>query len=1746
VAMPDGDGGVPDPPAVAAGYTGGQPLVAERTELIWESPRTRVLRVWPVAPLPERAPRARSEPAAVICKQALGPGAVARARAETEILARLAGVPGVPRLATVVQPAAVVVTDDGGESLADALRAGRIDPAAAPELALRLASTVAEMHGRGVVHRDINPANILFNGPRQPPVLIDFDLATTVAEDRPGFTHHRDIIGTLAYVPPEQTGRTGLPLDHRADLYALGAVLYELISGQPPFGAGAGDELRLVRDILVRVPRPLADLGSPVPPMLSEIVARLLEKEPGRRYQSADGLARDLALVVRRHAIRFALGRWDFPPRLTAPSRLVGRDSEVAALRAAFDAALGTGPRGVLIGGEPGVGKSTLTDRLRSVVAGSSGWFVTGKSDQQRPEAAAGAAVQALGALGRLLLAEPEVALADQRARLLTALGPNRSLIAAVLPEFGSLLSTGPAAAGDRPAPADGDPAEAAARLRQAGLDLLRTVVSPDRPLVMVIDDVQWADPVTLGLLDAVLTAPDLSGLLLVSTYRPAEVDAAHPLAGLIERWHRLGAIRPLELRNLPPGDLATLLTEVLRLGAGPAADLAEILRQSTGGNPYDTLELVNALRRNGVLTLGRAGWQWDPAAIRQQAAQADVGELLTERIGRLPPETADLLRLLACLGVEVGVEVLALAAEAPVEAAVRCLEPALADGLLVMDRTGGRRDRPAGTVLFAHDRVQEAAYAALSPAAASAMHRRLGRRLAASADTTTRAAEQHLRSTEPIASVTERQQVAKLYRAAADSAALISNHAAAERFLSAAAAIWATLDPGTGGADPLEVDIARHAALYGMGRLAEADAVFAAIETRCPQPLDLARAARLQLAVLSQSNRHHEAVELGRRVVAELGHPLPAGEAGRLLPERLDELVRWAARLDLAADLGRAEVTDTRLIAVGRLYDRLLPSAFFTGDRALLAWVVLASQRMWAEHGPSAALAANLSCTGLVTVGVRQDYKVGYAVGRHVLAVSESHGWEPETSVLRHRHALHVLPWAEPLPQAADQARLAREGLVRGGDLQMANHTCLTVLAAELSSGRSLEIFAAEVDAALALAERTGHAHTTQVVHAYRQLGRSLVGATSTLGGFADESFPIEPYEAGLDHNPMAAGIYQTCRALAAAVFGDLPALDRHSELAMSLRALVPGYTVAVIQVLRALALAGRAREAGAAATAECLGELDGYLAWLTARAVDAPVNFSHLRWLVEAERAWLTGDFRAAMTAFDRAGVALGDRDAGWQAALIAERAAAFYRAHDLAGAAAHALAEAYQKYAAWGAAAKVAELAYQHPELAGRPAAAALEGGGSSPAGVPPIQPIGAESGGAPAAGPRPTGAPPAAAQPTGSRHVGSLHAGSPRGGTLHAGTLHVGSSALHGDSIDLLAVLRASEALAAETRLDRLQAAIVDQLTTLTGATEVLVVLCNADTGGWFLLAPDTGEAVPVEAAGSQGLLPVTAVRYVRRTGQPLLVADATRDDRFAQDRYVAAADRCSLLVLPLAVQGAARGLLVLVNRLSGGAFTQDRLDAVRLISGPLMVSLGNAQLYGSLEERVADRTKALEAANQKLAELSATDSLTGLANRRRFTEVLRREWDRAVRTGTPLGVLMIDVDRFKRYNDEYGHLAGDECLRQVAAALAGAARAATDLVARYGGEEFAGVLPGADTAGALVVAERIRAAVEGLGLPHTGSEAGFVTVSLGAASTMPGPELSPDDLLGRADAALYQAKSAGRNRAMAGAPETVQG
>jgi GAF domain-containing protein len=859
-----------------------------------------------------------------------------------------------------------------------------------------------------------------------------------------------------------------------------------------------------------------------------------------------------------------------------------------------------------------------------------------------------------------------------------------------------------------------------------------------------------------------------------------------------------------------------------------------------------------------------------------------------------MPAPSRQMVEAMACLGGRAEPSLLQAATAAPASVVDQALAPALDEGLLVAEP--GAHE----AVRFRHDRIREVILRGIDPERRRTLHLAMARRLAAVPELYPVAAEQYLPVVDTVDDAAERQAVVGLLRRAADQAALIGDHALVNALLAAALAL---IDPGET-ATRVEVHTGRHAALFSMGRLDEADEEYRTIEALCPTAVQRVGATAVQVRSLTLRNRLAEATGLGIGSLRECGITVPVADrlaAG--LDRQFDYLYRWLDHTDAADDLARPDITDPTLLAATRLINAVLPAVYFVADHATLAWLSLEALRIWLEHGPARTLLGPASHTGIAAVALRGDYAAGYRALRRILALGEARGYEPDTSQVRYQFA--DLSWCfEPVENCVHAVQQARAGLIAGGDLANASYsTYHPTVSGLLDCAPSLDVCVAEVEAGLAFVRRTGNEKTGQWLDSFRWLAGALRGESAAAAG---EAVPTDTY-AG---NPFGLLHAHITRAMAAAIFGDPAGLTQHTAPAMPLLPAALGtYPTALTHLLRGLALAGQARASEGDERGGLLAELEEVTRWLAARAADAPDNFLHLLRLLEAERAWAVGDFRGAVLAFDAARREAAQRRRPWHRALIIERAARFYLAHGVEHAGYDLLAQARHEYATWGASAKVAQLDWAYPALRPQPDAIAADSG-DQPADLP------------------------------------------PRHSTVTTGT------------IDLLGILSGSQALSSETSIEGLHSRVVEVLGAMTGATGVQLALWSEDRQDWLLPAPGSNRgAVLVGGTGHEHAVPMSVLRYAQRMREPLVVGDATGDDRFARDPYFADVDCCSLLAVPILSRGTLRAVLLLENRLIRGAFTAERLDGVQLIAGQLAVSLDNAQVYAEFR-RIADEQAAL--------------------------------------------------------------------------------------------------------------------------------------------------------------------------------------
>ena len=1641
----------------------------------------------------------------ILNKTAVSFQEVARYKREFAIASRC-------RHATIVRPLALhfdvgywtmLQHDSGGDSLDKLLRSGRqlaLDDVF--EIALQLCAALAVVHGNGIIHKDINPSNLVWSPQRKLLQLIDFGIASELQQELPRADHPATLEGTLRYMAPEQTGRMNRVVDYRADYYGLGATLYELLSGQPPFPGT--DAMELVHSHIAVAPDWTLPALTTLPGPLLAIIQRLMAKNAEQRYQGLPGLVRDLTLCrsIAQSLVPAPTGAFtlsDHNGYFVIPQTLVGREHDVARLLAAF-ARSSAGPAELLlVAGYSGIGKSVLIHEVHKPVVAQRGFFIAGKCEQFRRDVPYAALVQAFQELIRQLLCEPEQQVRQWATALREALGTHSGVIVALIPELALIIgATDPVAMLP--------PVESQHRLNRLFRCFVDVFSSASRPMVIFLDDLQWADTPTLAMLELLMRTPQHRYLLCIGAYRDHEVDPLHPLQALRERLQQAGLpIGVLMLAPLTELQAGQLVAATLHVPPDDCAALTAMCFRKTRGNPFFLNQFLHAIHDAGHLRYRHDSnnWNWDLAAIANADYTDNVIDLMLEKIRRLPLPARRLLELAACIGNQFDLDTLAAVGAKPAWQTQLDLWPALQAGLVhplgaqykYLDMEEGaqeeaKQDTTQVRYRFLHDRVQQAAYAIADAPARAATHLQIGRELlreSPDADLDTRLfaiVDQLNAGREGIVDPDEALQLAQLnYRAGIKARGAAAFEAAARHMDIGIALLpvdaWQR-HPAL--MRDLQLGAAETACLCN--QFARAEAIYPLVLAHCTDPLQAVRCIAQQAGQYQLQGRLPEAIRILRDGLGLLG--LTIGDDSATLKAGIttvfaDINARYGD-CDVAALLDATPMRDPQARATMQLMQRLWQASYYAGQQDLSLTMVMRMTRLSHQQGNSDFTPVAYVAYAFVLADAQQDER-GYRFGAMARELA-NRGTNMQARVLTGlMFGAMINHWTRPLASSIalydDAFRDARDS----GDFVNVGVVAAVRATDRLILGHYLPDLLQASAADLAIMRSHGQLDLVDcTIAGAMQPARCLMGLTRSSDSYDDAGFSESGFLARYGSSRLYQAYFYQGKIRNAYLFdaADAELLAGQLELVVQTlrgQAKVPETTLYVALIwLRVL------QRQPQRADAEALLARVSTLQTMLARWADMnPANHAAGDWLVQAELARYRQDMPLALRCYREAIDAAHAHGYLNLEALASELCGQFWLEHAQPRVAATFLHDALARYRRWGADGKVAQLLARHEAL------------GKTGAGVIPAMLVAVT----------------ATAQPSANA------------------------------ALDLASIIKASQALSDEVGLRNVLQHLIAIVRENSGAQVARLLLFDA--GAWRVEAEMDERGITVLQARSVALdgatdpqFPLTLLRYVVRTGEAIIDDNLSLSPRFSSDSYVQRWQPRSVLCLPIRQGGRVACVLYLENNLAESSFTAERAEFLRTLGGQAMISIAHARMVDSLELRVAERTAQLEDANGKLATLSATDGLTGLANRRHFDEVLASEWGRAGRTRLPLAVLMIDVDHFKKFNDCYGHQAGDECLRRIASLMQAGTRRISDLAARYGGEEFSIVLANTDGRVALQLGEAIRHALEQLAIPHAQSSTGKVTISIGVAIHEAGNPGDVTDLLRAADAALYRAKDAGRN------------
>jgi PAS domain S-box-containing protein len=1434
---------------------------------------------------------------------------------------------------------AILLEDFGGESIERWMQ--QYPEAFCPiplshffQLAINLTDTLGKIHAANIIHRDINPSNIVLNLETGVVKIIDFGIATRFNRTNPVFGSLHQIEGTLAYLSPEQTGRMNRWVDYRTDFYSLGVTFYELLTGQLPFPTT--NVLELVHCHIAKQPVPPHELNPTIPKPVSNLILKLMAKNAEDRYQSAWGIKADLELCAQRFAqsdeiADIQLGLQDVSEQFQIPQKLYGREAEITTLLAAFDRVAcpensrvsnqqeNTSRRVelMLVSGCAGIGKSALVQELYQPITEKRGYFIWGKFDQFQRNIPYSAIVDALRKLVQQLLGEPDEQVQQWRSRLIAAVGSNGQLMIDAIPEVEFII-------GQQPPVAEVGATEAQNRFNRVFQQFIRVFCSKEHPLAIFLDDLQWIDSATLKLIELMLLDEQTCSLFLVGAYRENELSPVHPLTLSLEGLRKQGAIiQKVVLTPLTLEPLSQLIAETLHRNIDTARTLAKLVLYKTEGNPFFVNEFLKTLYAENCLIFDadRRNWQWNIAQIQARDITDNVVVLMTNKLGKLPESVQQILQLAACVGNEFDLDTLSMICEKPIRQIFSELAIAIQAGLILPN------SEPDENLLiqnhkFLHDRVQQAAYALIDESQKQVVRLQIGHNLLekmSPEELSTRLFEvvDHLnQGFELVTAESERTELARLNLMAAQKAKATTAYSAAQTYLSKGNT-WLTVSSWqTHYQLTLDLYLETIETAYLRGLFEQVEYWTAIVIREARTILDVIKVYEVKIQTDIARNQPLIAIETALQVLRQLGIDFPQKPTQSDIQCELDAISRLLDGKSIEDLIHLPPMVDLDKLAAMQILSRITLATWISAPN-LMPLLVAKQVSLSIQYGNALVSLFAYALYGTILCGTVGNIELGYQFGQlalKLLSESNHHSLRARTLFVVNISIIH---WKK---HEREKLQPLLEGYHSGletGDLEFAAYCAQGYSNQTFFVGKELM----EVEHNMATYSEAIRQIKQEValtwIQIFQQTIANLMGSSVNpyrlVGKFFNE-------ENGLSQHLANDGTAICCLYLSKLflhyLLSDYARAVEYAAIGEGYLSYVAPTNISVMHCLyNSLARLATYSESSAQVQSEIFIKVASNQQKMKQWADYAPMNYLHKYYLVEAEKARVLGQFLEAEEFYEQAIQGAGDHAYLQEEALAYELAAKHYLERGRVKVAQTYIKEAHYCYGRWGATAKVKELESRYPQFFSQKVAST------------------------------------------------STH------------TIAENTSDHSAIAFDLAAVMKASQAISCEIELEPLLRSLMQILIENAGAQTGYLILDNCK-GEWLIEAScELSQNKPSEnvcaievlrSLPATNQLPQSIVQYVIRTQESVILDDATLKGNFTHDPYIQQHQPQSICCLPLLNQAKLVGVLYLENQQAIGAFTPERSQILNFLSTQAAISLANARLYSKLQANESKITQFLEA------------------------------------------------------------------------------------------------------------------------------------------------------------------------------------
>ena len=1432
------------------------------------------------------------------------------------------------------------------------------------KIGIQLAEAVHYLTQKRIIHKDIKPTNILIHPETRQIQLIDFSISSLLPIEQQQLINPNVLEGTLAYISPEQTGRMNRGIDYRTDFYSLGVTFFELLTGELPFNAT--DPMKLVYCHIAQTIQ--FPVKIQIPQVLQEIAIKLTSKNAENRYQSALGLKHDLEKCLQQleqtgKTRSFELGARDVCDRFIIPEKLYGRETEVQILLDAFERVsnppsvvrsqksevrsntnhtspsprlpLSASPCLLLVAGFSGIGKTAVINEVHKPIVRQQGYFIKGKYDQFQRNIPFSAFVSAFRDLINQLLGESDANLADWKKKILAVVGEKGKVMIDVIPELERIIGQQP------PAP------ELSGSAVQNRFNLLFSkfvgiFTTADHPLVIFLDDLQWADSASLNLLKVLINESETGYLLVLGAYRDNEVFPAHPLMLTLDEIQKQDAkINTITLTPLDKKDITRLVADTLLCSTEIATPLSQLVYQKTGGNPFFTTQFLKGLHQENSIKFNseQGYWECDLTQIHQLVLTDDVVEFMVERLRKLSEAAQNVVKLAACLGNRFNLGMLTVVCEETQEEVATNLWGALQEGFVIpMTQTykffQGEQEQNVENISvnyrFLHDRVQQAAYAMIPEEDKKSTHLKIGQLLLNNISTEEREKKifeivnQLNLGRELISSPTQLEELANLNWIVGKKAKLSAAYKMAGKYLSIGIELltenrWQNQYDLT---FKLYLDLAEIEYINTNFKCSQA-----LIETTIEQAknlLDSLKVYELKVQMQTAENKLEIAIETGLKIL-------------KMLEITMLESSPTDFNIEDIYDL--PEMKDPKMLAALRTLIKIAAPAYNAKPK-LIPVIAVTMVDICLRYGNSALAAYAYAFYGMLLCSVLNNISLGYQFGRLALEVLDRFEDRTIKGEVHHLFNVGICHWKELAISTLEAWKKTIQFNRDSGNIGYVCYAAMGYCINLFLTGKNLEIVDKETELYLGIIKKEKQDFPFYGTVVWVQFAKILTAVNpqtrSLQGELFDETEQIPILQASKNLQTLFS-VY-LIKGTLSYLFEDYQEAVNHFASAQEYEQTMAGLlAIAQYPFYESLALLAIYPQQAFEEAQKSIVKVEKNQNQLAEWAKNAPMNFQHKWDLVAAQKAKVLGHNWEAIELYDLAIAGAKTNEYIQEEALANELTAKFYLDNGKEKAAAGYMQEAYYCYAQWGAKAKTDQLEETYPQL---------------------LTPILQKS-------------------PQSLASDRDFLTDSTSLGTVSSRT----------SIFDLASTIKASQAISEEIELNSLVSKLMEILIENAGANKGVLLLKNSEN--WEIVTQsdrDTSYLSNISLEQTEDI-PRTIINTIKRKQQTLIINNFELDNKFRTDPYFLQKTPKSLLCTPILNQGKLIGILYLENNLTTEAFTKERIEVLNLLTAQSAISIENARLYQDLEAKVEERTQHLQQTLQQLqqtqAQLIQTEKMSSL-------------------------------------------------------------------------------------------------------------------------------------------------------------------